>query len=131
LYNHVLYLAYWFVNFLVFYLVSRIIPSDIVLGNWKFTAIEAAIYSSFWLTVLVWTAWDFIYSRGVKFDGGVVTLIYFWIVNTLGVWLIARFAHILGFGITGWIWAVILGAVANLSQRAAWLLVTKKELGRT
>lgn len=130
MYNHVLYLAYWFVNFLVFYLVGRILPADIVLGNWKFTALEAAIYSSFWLTVLVWTAWDFIYSRGVKFDGGVITLVYFWIVNTLGIWLIARFANILGFGIAGWIWAVIVGALADLAQRVAWLLVTKKELGR-
>lgn len=119
MYNHVLYLTYWFINAIIFYILSSLYPSNIVLGTWKFTAVEAAIYSSFWLTVVVWTAWDFIYSRQNKIalEGGLITNLYFWAINAMGVWLVARFPGFTGLGISSWPWALVLGGVANVFQR--------------
>ena len=128
MYNHKLYLGFWFINFTVIFLFGWAFPLDIVLGNWKFTALEAAIYSSFWLTVLIWTAWDFIFSRGVKYQTGLVTWIYFFLINTLGVWIIARFAHLLALGLTSWVGAVLIGSVAVIGQKIIWGLVTRREL---
>jgi hypothetical protein len=129
MYNHILYLVYWLVNFVVFYLFSIFFANNVVLGNWRYSAIEAGIYSAFWLTVLVWTGWDFIFSRGVSYKSGTITWIYFFILNTLGVWLIARFAFYLGLGISGWTWAIVIGFVATILQKWAWNFVTRRKLG--
>ena len=130
MYNHKLYLAFWLVNGLIIYLFGLIFPANVVLGNWKFTALEAAIYSSFWLTFVVWVGWDNIYSRGVKYQTGVITWVYFWIVNALGVWIIARIAYILALGISNLLWAIMIGTVAVIGQKIVWSLVTRRELGR-
>ncbi|HLE48855.1 MAG TPA: hypothetical protein VI819_02370 [Patescibacteria group bacterium] len=130
MYNHVLYLAFWLINFLLFYFAGKAFPNDFVFGTWKFTTVEAAIYSSFWLTVLVWTAWDIIMSRGIKYEAGTVTWIYFWVVNSLGIWLITRVANVLGFGISGWRWALYLGVLVVVGQKFVWNLVTRAQQAR-
>lgn len=129
MYNHILYLLYWFVSFVVFYLTYLFFPQNFVLGNWKFTPAEAAIYSSFWLVVFIWVVWDFLISRGVKFKGDLVTYLYFWAVNAVGIWLVAKLSQILGLGIKSYQWAIGVAFVVNLAQRIAWKFVTKRNLG--
>ena len=128
MYNHILYLSFWLVNFLVFYIFGSFFPNDVVLGIWKYTPVEAAIYSSFWLTFIVWTGWDFIYSRGLKYQAGSIAWVYFWILNTLGIWLIARFANVLGLGISNWSWAIIIAVFAVMFQKIVWTFVTGRNL---
>jgi hypothetical protein len=101
----------------------------VVTGNFRFTALEASIYASFWLTFIVWMGWDFIFSRGIKYDTGTITWVYFWILNTLGIWLVARFAYTLGFGISNWVWAVTLGLIAVFLQKIARGFVVKRNFG--
>jgi len=129
MYNHTLYLLYWLVSFCVFYLASFFFPSHFVLGNWKYTDLEAAIYSSFWLVVFVWVVWDFLLSRGIKFKDDLVTWFYFWMVNSAGIWLVAKMAKLLGLGISSWYWAVGVGFFVNFFQRLAFKLVTRRNLG--
>lgn len=119
MYNHILYLSYWLINTLLLYILYSIFPENIVLGTWKFTALEAAIYSSFWVTFVVWTAWDFIYSRQSKvvLEGGLVTNLYFWAINTMGVWIVARFPGFTGMGISSYVWAFVIGGIFNVFQR--------------
>lgn len=132
MYNHALYFSYWFVNALVFYFAAKVFPESVVLGTWKFSSLEAAIYSSFWLTVLIWTTWDFVFSRvkKVSFNGNWISIFYFWLMNGLSVWLVARFSQYTGLGISNWLWAAILGGVAYVFQRFAWGLVTRNQLGK-
>lgn len=125
MYNHVLYLAYWAVNALVLYLFGTFAGNDVVLGNWKFGATEASIYASFWVTFLVWCFWDFAMAKGLKFDTTVVTIGYFWSVNLFSFWLVSRFSQYFGFGVTGFIWPVMLGFVAHFLQRFARILVVR------
>lgn len=129
MYNHILYLFYWIVSFAVFWLANKVFPEDFVLGNWKFSPIEAAIYSSFWLVVFVWVVWDFLISRGVKFKEGLAVYLYFWAVNAVGIWLVSKLSQILGLGIRSYIWAIGVAFVVNLAQRIARRFVTKRNLG--
>ena len=120
MYNHILYFLYWLINFLVLYLFSRIFPGSIVLGNYRFSSLESAIYAGFWLTFFVWVFWDFAIAKGLKFDTRLVTWGYFWLANSFAVWLVARFSHIAGFGIVNYLWAFAIGLVVFIFQRIIW-----------
>lgn len=125
MYNHLLYFTYWLVNSLVLYAISSF-SNDVVLGNWRFGALEAAIYAGFWVTFFVWAMWDFAIAKGVKFDTGFVTLGYFWLVNAFSFWIVARFSEFTGLGITSFYWAFIIGLGAYLVQRITRSLVVGK-----
>ena len=128
MYNHIIYISYWLVNAVVFYFVYRIFPQHFVLGNWKFFPVEGAIYSSFWLTFFVWTVWDFLHARGIKASVGVAANFYFWLINAVGILIVARFSQFLGLSISGFIWAIICGGIANVVQRFVWGLVTRRSI---
>jgi hypothetical protein len=125
MYNHLLYFAYWFANALILFVFASLFPGDVVLGNWRFSAVEAAIYSGFWVTFFVWIMWDFAMARKLKFDVGAVTLGYFWLVNTFAFWVVARFPAYSGLGITSYFWAFAIGLGAYLVQRIAWKWIVK------
>lgn len=115
MYNHWLFFTYWLVNSLVIWFVGAIFPQDLVLGTWRFTAAEAAIYSGFWVTFVVWIFWDFLLARRYKFSR-LLNFFWFWLANTLGIWLMAHINHYSGLGISAYYWAIVLGLVVNLAQ---------------
>lgn len=125
MYNHILYLSYWFVNSLIFWIASKLFSRSITLGTWRFSSLEAAVYAGFWLTFFIWAMWDFILVRGVKSERGVGSSLYFWCTNTFGIWLVARFAYLTGLGISSFFWAIFLGLVTWVFQKMAWRFVVK------
>lgn len=127
MYNHLLYFAYWFFNSVVLYVFALAFPSSVVLGNWRFGPIEAAIYSGFWVTFFIWVLWDFALAKGVKFDSGAVTFGYFWSANIFAFWLVSRFSEYAGLGITSYLWALLIGIAAYFVQRIAWRLIAGKK----
>jgi uncharacterized membrane protein YvlD (DUF360 family) len=126
LYNHRLYLLYWLVNSVTIYLFSFLFSGQIVLGNYKFTSIEAAIYAGFWITVFLWAMWDFVYARGVKMSSELSNIIFFWAINTVALWIVSRLSHILGFGMASFLWAFILGIIITLTQRLVWRTIVDR-----
>lgn len=126
MYNHLLYFSYWLVNSTVLYVLGLLFSQNIVLGNWRFSPIESAIYAGFWVTFLIWVLWDFALAKGVKFDSKVVTFGYFGITNIFGFWLVSRFSQYAGLGITNYIWAFAIGLVAYIFQRLAWGIVIRR-----
>jgi len=130
LYNHLLYFTYWIINALVVYIFSLIVPGDVVLGNWRFGALEAAVYAGFWVTFFVWLLWDFAISKKVNFDTGIVTLGYFWAANIFAIWIVARFSQYAGLGIRSYLWAFVIGFVAYAAQRLAWRFIVDKRVAR-
>lgn len=128
MYNHILYFSYWVVNFVVLLALHWIFPQSVVLGNWRFAPAEAAIYTAFWQTFFIWIIWDYLLAKEVKIKSGISVWIYFWAVNTVGVWILARLPHFLGLGVTSWYWAVVIGILANWLQRIAWSIITKNSL---
>ena len=117
MYNHLLYFSYWIVNAVVLYVFSIWFGGDVVLGNWRFGALESAIYSGFWVTFLLWSFWDFAIAKGVKFDSALVTLGYFWSANIFAFWLVSRFSEFAGFGIASYLWAIAIALFAYIVQR--------------
>lgn len=126
MYNHLLYFLYWVINSLVLYLFSLLVPSYVILGNYRFGGIESAVYAGFWITFFVWAFWDFALAKGLKFESSVVTLGYFWLVNAFAFWIVSRFSQIAGFGVSNYLWTFTLGLVAYIFQRIAWRLVLKR-----
>lgn len=126
MYNHLLYLLYWLINSLVIYAIGLNFSDSVVLGSYRLLPIEAAIYSGFWLTFFVWAMWDFIFSRGVKLEPAPLGFLYFFFVNSLGVWIISRYGAYTGLGIVNFGWAFLVGAVADLFQRVTWKLVVER-----
>ena len=126
MYEHLLFLLYWLLNSLTLYLLGLIFPSEVVLGNWRLVPFEAAIYAGFWLTFFVWSMWDFVLVHKVKLEPFSFRFLFFFFVNSLGIWLISRYSQYTGLGITSFGWAFFLGAVACLLQSAFWELFGKK-----
>jgi len=124
--NHLLYIIYWLVNSVVLYVFGLVFPVNVVLGNWRFSPVESAIYSGFWVTFLIWSFWDFAVAKKAKFDTGEITFGYFFLVNAFSFWLVSKFSEYAGFGITGYVWTFGIGLVAYVVQRGARRLVVGK-----
>lgn len=120
MYNHVLYIFYWAINSLVLYITSSLLASDIVLSNYKFNKTESAIYAGFWVTFILWIVLDLLTARGFKFNNIIIYLLVLIVSNTLGFWIVARFSHLLGFGITSYQWAIMLGLIVSIIQTFSW-----------
>jgi len=131
MYNHILYFTYWLFNSSILFIFSYILPGNIVLGNWRFGPLEAAVYAGFWVTFFVWILWDFAMAKGLKFDSKAVTLGYFWAANMFAFWIVSRFSQYTGLGITNYFWAIVAGFGGFLVQRLAWRLIVKSKSSKS
>ena len=130
MYNHTLYLTYWIVNAVTLYVANFLLSDFIVLGTWKLTPIEAAIYAGFWITFFIWIMWDFVIARGVKFRSYEGAWAYFYIINVFGIWLASRFSYIAGFGVVRFWWILLIAIGTNTLQRYFWKIITKPKKGQ-
>lgn len=129
MYEHLLFLLYWFLNSLSIYLLGSIFPSSVVLGTFRLSPLEASLYAGFWLTFFVWTMWEFVLVRKVKLEPSLLRLIFFLVVNFIGVWIVTRYSYHTGLGIVSFWWALFIGTVADLLQSVFWSLFGKKLKG--
>jgi len=129
MYEHILFLLYWLLNSLALYLLGLIFPSSVVLGNFRLLPIEASIYAGFWLTFFVWTMGDYVSIGKVTLEPFALRFIFFFFVNSLGIWIISRYANYAGLGIASFWWALLLGGVTDLLQSASWKLLGKRLRG--
>ena len=128
--DHILYLGWWLVTSIVLYIISTVSSGNVVLGTFKYTIGEAAVYAGFWATFLVWLFWDFAQARGWNLKGTFQTFVFFWILNIAAIWLVARFAPITGVGITSYVWAIIVAFVVDLAQTAVWTSFSRSSLSK-
>lgn len=124
--SSVFFLLLWLVDSLCIHLLGLVFPNMIVLGNWRFLPVEASIYAGFWLTFFVWTMNDYMSVRKVKLEPFSLKFLYFFIVDSLGVWIISRFSQYVGLGITSVWWALIIGVVAETFQLLSWRYFGKR-----
>jgi hypothetical protein len=111
----------------VLFTFDLITQNDVVLGNFRFNTFESALYAGFWVTVLFWAMWDYVYVRKININKTKGQFWIFWTMNFVSFWLVSRFSHIAGFGISSYWWALLIGLVANFVQRFAWMMVTGKD----
>lgn len=124
MYNHLLYLVYWIINTVILYGASILLPEVVALGVNKFTPIEAAVYSGFWMVFVTWVVWDFSLARGFKL-GRESGWIYFLAGNILGVMAISVFAAFTGTRATI-VGIFVLALAANAIQRELWWKLVSK-----
>ena len=129
MYDHILFLLYWLLDSLLLYLLGYIFPSEVVLGNFRLTPFEASIYAGFWLTFFVWTMWEYVLVRKVKLESFNLRIIFFFFVNSLGIWIISQYGKYTGLGIASFWWVLVLGGVMDLFQGVAWNLFGKRLKG--
>jgi hypothetical protein len=115
--NRLLYIFFWP---LLLFLAASIFTVDVVLGTYRFSGLEAAVYSGFWITFLAWVIWDFVKARGISLKNKALAVTVLWLANSAAVWIVARFAHLTGLGISSYRWALLLGLVVALAQGSFW-----------
>lgn len=126
MHEHILFLIYWLINSMAMYLMGLVFPSDVVLGTFRLLPVEAAIFAGFWLTFFVWTMWDYVTVRKVTLQPFIIRFIFFFFVNSFGIWLVSRYASYTGLGISSFWWALLLGGITDLLQNFYWNLLGKK-----
>jgi hypothetical protein len=100
-------------------------PENFVLGTWKLTGLESSLYSGFWVTFVVWIFWDLLLAKDIKL-GSTKSFFWFWLANTVGIWITAHMSKFTGFGISNFYLAIILGLLVNILQRLIRRFIIKK-----
>ncbi len=114
------FLVVWAANSLVLYLAHLYNPINIVLGTASLSAQTAAVVSGFLLTVLCRIAKRVILRFKIPgLKGRYSMFAYYFVINSVAIWLIARMAPITGLGIRAFYWAFVLGFATSLVQ---WVL---------
>lgn len=124
----VTYFVLFVVNALVVWLANSLVPQQVVLGTQFISKGWAIIHSMGTLALLNTFAIPFVReyekSRGKMFSPKEWMVAYL-VLNLVGVWVIARFAENLGFGISSWTVALVLAAVLDVVQGIAMMQVEK------
>lgn len=122
------YFVLFLVNGLVVLLTNGLFPQQVVLGTQFISKGWAIIHSMGTLALLNTFAIPFVReyekSRGKMFSSTEWMVAYF-VLNFVGVWVVARFAENLGFGISSWTVALVLAAVLDVIQGIAMMQVEK------
>lgn len=109
----------WFVNGLVIALANMILPNQIVLGTMSLTHIAALILSSgvlAWIATLTMPIFTAIEMRKQMVLAPQHWIIGYLIINVISLWVVARFADLLGLGIASWMYVVGLAVVLDVVQ---------------
>lgn len=106
-------------NTLVVLVANFFFPSAIMLGHHRFSPFLGAVYAMSFLSLIavgVMPVVEYLANqKGMKLTSAHWLMLY-WVVNAGGLWLVGRFAEIVGMGISSWAVAVVLGLVLNLVQ---------------
>ena len=113
------FVAYWMVNTLILSLANSFFPSAFAMGNAFLSIPAAGVFAGFLLTVLLLLARGLGRTKDFPERGRFFMFLYYWGAGSAGIWIIARIAHVTGFGIARFTWAIGCGFVVAL---ASWIL---------
>lgn len=103
-------------NVLIIYLAASIYPSYIRLGNSNIYNIAALIVTALALTFIQGVSKEAKKRLNLKIKNDWVWIFIYAVINSIGLWLLARGANYTGFGIVSSFIAVVLGTVLALVQ---------------
>lgn len=114
-----LFVSYFLAQSVIVYLGSLFFPNLIVLGTDSISPFMALMYSMFVQALVVIGALPVIETVAkmvsVKMTDMYWMVLYF-IINILVLWMVARFAEVLGLGIASWMVVVAVAFVLNAAQ---------------
>lgn len=116
------------VNALVIFVINLFFPNAVVLGTLHISKTWALVLSMTAFTLIHTLLLPFINQyesdRGKKFSTMDWMGIYF-VINFAGLWLVARAAHVLGFGISSFWIAIALAVILDFAQSMAMMQLEK------
>jgi uncharacterized membrane protein YvlD (DUF360 family) len=111
------FLIFWVINSLLIYAANLAYPANFVLGSFMVSYVGAIVLAGFLLTLFCRISGPLVLKVGLsKPRGRYLMFLFYWGVNFVGIWLIARVAPYTGFGISAFYWALYLGFATNLLQ---------------
>jgi len=117
-----------FVNYLVLFLANKFFPSAVVLGTASLTPAWATLLAAEKLAIIGVAVMAFVaykeYKRNKDFSPKEWMTVYL-VVDVAAIWLLARMADRLGFGISSFWVAIVLGAVLDWAQGIAMMAYGK------
>lgn len=122
------YLTLFIVNTLIIYLANKLFPANVALGTYALNPMWALYLAVVEITIVGTMVIPLVYyhewRRGKVYSPKEWMITYF-IVNTLTIWGIARFADKVGFGISSWYVAILLGVALDWAQGMGMMLLGK------
>lgn len=110
----------WFIgHVVVIYLANQMFPESVVLGTHFFSSMQALIYSMIVFTLIVVGMMPLVEHVAMSARKQLKTLdwiVIYFLINAVGLWVVARFAEQLGMGLKSWVVAVALAAVIDVVQ---------------
>lgn len=114
------FLSYWIVNSVILWIFSQLAPNGVVLGNQHVLSLWASILAGFILAAIDSLVEPTLAMTKVKPKTDYHWTLTFFAANSIALWVITRFALIIGVGIAAFWWAVILGIGVTLGQWTVW-----------
>ena len=113
------YLALLAVNWLVLYIAHLWFPQNIVLGNASLSAGWAMCLSMSKLALIGTLAIPFFHQWEINRSKTLSPqdwMMGYFVLNFIGLWLITRFSHIYGLGVTSWVVVALMALVLDMAQ---------------
>lgn len=104
-----------------------LLPLHFELGNSMLSPFQAAVLSGFVWNWVVWHTESYLKEFEIKLKDSFSMMASYLVVNFATIWILARFAVITGVGIGSYLYVLLLAAVANFAQFAAWQAMEKKK----
>ncbi len=114
--QYIRYLIIWVINSGIILLANKLYPSNFVLGNAVVPPVYAALLAGLLLMVFDRAMKPIVNKLVLKGKGRFMMLGIYWLVNFVGIWLIARVSFLSGFGISAFYLAIVLGLAVCLGQ---------------
>lgn len=126
--KYIPFLSFWLINSLFLYLAAFALPLHFVLGNFWLSPVAAIFFAGFWITAVIQAAEPILKRLNITLKGSPQMFLFYWVSNTVAIWLVARVSHLTGFGISRFYWAIFLGLVLNFAQWGLWRLLKEAKL---
>jgi len=110
------FIVVWLVNSILIYLANSLYPSPFELGTATVSRAFAPFLAGLLLTIICKLGKFLTIQLKIELKGRYAKFAYYWLVNSAGLWIIARLAPLSGFGVSSYYWAVALGFFVNLAQ---------------
>lgn len=114
-------------NGIVLLFASMLFPVSVVLGNALVPGLLAMAITAVLLTIIFMLVPMVLEMMKLKIKSSIQMNLAYGLVNIIAVWTLAKFAHYLGFGISSFWVATILGVFLTLGQYLLWISLAKKK----
>jgi hypothetical protein len=114
---------------LVALLANLFFPQAVVLGHHALSPVMAAAYAMAIISLIavgVMPVVEYLAKQNKLELTSTHWMALYWVVNSGSVWLMGRFAEIVGLGVSSWVAAVVLGLVLDLVQGGLMIHVVSK-----